>query len=165
MSDKLREEFKKEFDFLYNEFFKIMGMHRHPDERKRLRCLKDFTYKIIESLLCERELRVEVWNSREDCRKELQTANERIKELEEITIICPECNGSGAVPGHDPSCRGECKNCPQPYPCETCLGTGNAKARQINDRLATLTQRVRQLEEAGHTMSARVVGIKPRCIL
>ena len=50
---------------------------------------------IIESaLLRERELRVEVWNSREDCRKELQTANDLIKELEaqiEEMKCCGNC--------------------------------------------------------------------------
>lgn len=48
------------------------------------------------------------------------------------TIPCPMCDGIGVfqvtAAGHDPSCQGDCKNCPIPIPeiepCEECGTVG-----------------------------------------
>jgi hypothetical protein len=74
MSDKLRKEFEKEMKM------KSTISYGGPEIIGRFE--GQYTLWIESALLRERELWVKVWNSREGCRKELQTANDRIKELE-----------------------------------------------------------------------------------
>jgi hypothetical protein len=92
MSDKLREEFES------NTGRRLVWNRS---------AWAEYATIIESALLRERELRVEVWNSREDCRKEFQTANDRIKELEsriEAMKCCGNCEGDKG------DCRTVCWN-------------------------------------------------------